>query len=77
MKVYADREIPQVEILLSNKELKMLVDALVEFESSINQYQSENTHNGNMGFTHLHFKDINKTCANNNSDIVFYVDLNE
>lgn len=79
MKIYAQKNKVEecVEVLITHEELKILIDSLAEFESKINQYKIANKDKEDLGFTHLHFKDCNKICESSQSDLVFYVDLNE
>ena len=66
-----------VEISLNYQELKKLVSSLVNFENEIEQFKENNKDAKNIGFTHLHLKDCGLIEKNNESDIVFYVDLDD
>ncbi|MBE6903824.1 MAG: hypothetical protein E7480_04360 [Ruminococcaceae bacterium] len=79
MKIYAEKDIEtdSVEILLNYQELKTLASALTKFEDEVKRFKIENEDKKELGFTHLHFKDCGLIGKNSNSDIVFYVDLNE
>ena len=79
MKIYAEQNVEtnSVEILLNYQELKDLVGALTKFENEVEQFKEENKEKDNLGFTHLHLIDCDSAFKNGESDIVFYVDLNE
>lgn len=79
MKIYAEKnkETSSVEMMFNYRELKTLVDALVNFESKIKQYKSDNEGKENLGFTHMHFQDYDRASEESRSDIVFYVNLDE
>lgn len=77
MKIYtADNiEADSVEILLNYRELKQLVCVLMEFEDKVKQFKMKNKKAS--GFTHLHLKDSGLIGKDSETDIVFYLDLNE
>lgn len=79
MKIYATNstEVDSIEILLSHQELKCMISALEKFENEVNLFKNKNKNNKNLGFTHLHLKDCGLIDKNNDSDIVFYLNLNE
>lgn len=79
MRIYTENSTdePSAEVLFNYRELKEFVDALVKFESRIKQYKIENKEKGNLGFTHLHFKDCGQIGENSKTDLIFYVDLDD
>lgn len=79
MKIYATNstEVDSIEILLSHQELKRMISALEKFENEVNLFKIKNKNNKNLGFTHLHLKDCGLIDKNSDSDIVFYLNLNE
>ena len=79
VKIYTanNTETDSVEILLNYQELKELINSLKKFEDEVNQFKTKNKEAERLGFTHLHLKDCGVTDKNSNSDIVFYLDLNE
>ena len=77
MKIYSCNGIEEnVEFLMNHQELKTLLEMLVKFESKIEQYKKENK-GGDLGFTHVHYKDYNRVGKKSDVDIVFYINLNE
>ena len=79
VKIYAvdNVESSGVEVLLNHDELKILVNALLEFESKIERYKQDNANKKNLGYTHMHFRDYIYKGEKIETDIVFYVNLNE
>lgn len=79
MKIYSDKdkEESSVELLLNYQELRALVDALAKFEAEIKQYKTKNKTKNNLGFTHMHFMDYYQPIEKPNTDIIFYVDLDD
>lgn len=79
MKVYTASNLANdnIEILLSHQELKELVSSLENFESKVRQFKIQNKDGADLGYTHVHLKDCGLTDENNNTDIVFYLNLNE
>ena len=66
-----------VEISLNHKELKALTVVLTNFENQIEQFKISNKDKDDFGFTHLHLKDCGLISGKSESDIVFYIDLND
>lgn len=79
VKIYIAKntETDSVEILLDYYELKELSKALIKFEDEVEKFKIKNKDKEDLGFTHLHFKDCVPTNINTETDIVFYVNLNE
>ena len=81
MKIYAEyhAETDGVDIVLNYRELKKLVDSLTEFEALVKRFKAKNKGVKNLGHTHLHTQDcgIAGTGKYDNSDVVFYVNLDE
>lgn len=79
MKLYAKKNkvSPIVEAVMSPTELKILIKALVNLDTEIDQYKLENKEKQNLGFTHMHFIDCNDISKKSDSDLVFYVNLDE
>ncbi len=79
MKIYTeyDKEVDSVTILCNLGDLKTLINALTEFELKIEKYLAVNVKKRDLGFTHMHYIDQIDKEEQNNSDIVFYVDLDQ
>lgn len=75
MKIYSDTDIANVEVLLSSLEFKKILEALTEFETKTEQYKKDSKGKTDLGFTHIHFKDIVEICEDEKTDIVLYIDL--
>ena len=77
MKIYSDRDKQEnsIELLLNHNELKKLINGLWEFERNIEKYKADNKGKSDLGFTHMHYKDIDRVGEKDEPDIVFYVDL--
>ena len=79
MKIYTeyDTESDSVEILLDYKELKELTSTLVKFEQKVTEFLEKNKNQNNLGFTHVHFRDLGTKPSTSDPDIVIYVDLDK
>lgn len=79
LKIYIENSTgtDSIEILLNYQEFKRMVDHLNEFENEVGQFKAKNKDAENLGFTHLHLQDCGLIEKNSNSDIVFYINLNE
>lgn len=79
MKIYTknNTEDESVEILLNYQELTDFTNALMKFTDEVKQFKIKNKDKKSLGFTHLHLKDYGLIDKNCNSDIVFYLNLNE
>ena len=79
MKIYpaSNTENDSVEILLNYQELKILSNSLMKFEDEITRFRNQNKGIEGLGYTHLHLKDCGLIDENDNTDIIFYLNLNE
>lgn len=78
MTIYSNNgdKLSSVEILLNSKELGILVSALKDFEIRCEKYKSEHKEEKNLGISHIHYQDYDKTCKGI-CDLVFYVDFDK
>jgi len=81
LKIYVEDnkhlEYGNVEILCTKTELDLLVNALIKFQSEIDEYVENNKDKTDLGFTHMHYCDYDGICKKSGADMVFYVDLNK